>query len=231
MGSGGNSGQVSHQQYLTSWHSEFMYNAVSGPAAVLMDTNIMDITDLTTTAGGGNPYTGVVSYDPDTDITDAFVRINNFADVVDAMGTTIADDVNTFEKRQRLLLARSTNRVAGMFRDINGALSTAYPSALALLEDGYNQDVAAYTAKAEIAKVASMEAQANLHLQAEMAKIQILDKQIEGDTELNREESLWDLNTYLLGVSALGAIAGVAQASTTKAVSRGPLGTLFSLFK
>jgi len=146
-GGGGSSGTVSYSAYLQDFHKEILNNTTGTPTSdFYIETEI-------NTIGASNPFASKNAYVPDvrtTEMQDEFDRMKSIA--LDTADEFLFETVNSFTDSHRLRLMQSTNRVAGMFFDINAVVGTAYPSALALLEIGFNRDVTNFKGEANKAR-------------------------------------------------------------------------------
>ena len=87
-GGGGSAGKNSwpdyiqniHRQWLTGW----VDNAGSRPTGFSAFPNVATTMLAATTAQGGNPYTGAVAYNPDSDILNAQDAVDDYNDVLSA---------------------------------------------------------------------------------------------------------------------------------------------------
>lgn len=204
MGSGGSgAGAVSYATYLQEFHNEILANQVDGGVLnFFIDSEI-------NTVGATNPFTGRNAFVPD-------VRTTEMQDEFDAMRTLsietsdefIAEAINSFTDSHRQRLAQSTNRVAGMFFDINGVVGTAYPAALVALENGFNRDITEFRIRANQAK-------SDLSIRAAALQLEISRNKLAAEIDEDKlnltydiEEDYWVMNALLKGGSALGMIHG-----------------------
>lgn len=247
--SGGNAGKVAYPAYIQTFHGNILGDGTTTAAVKDIDGHIADL--LT----GTNPYAGVTAHDPDADITTIQTRTTVFADVVDGIDeqgtwsamidevTSRLDDilpslsdidteVTEFEAQSRNNLAQSYNRItAGLF-DINAVISTAFPSALAVVEDGFATDVSRFRAERQQQvqrertliiqqSVNSMINLLNLRVTGtagsvtaqdgtSKTRIAALADQINQDLAYDVDEAYWKLDAVLKGGSGIGLISGLA---------------------
>ena len=173
----GPSGEIKYQDYIQKTHANMMFGANDDAIGTTLDlfiTNLHNMADILTDADEGllslNPYTSVVSYNPDTDLSQAQSTVNSFSALVseideistwntmvdaafDKLSKLLPDtsqvdsEVTSYEAAAKTQLANSYNRVAAGFFDINGVVGTAFPSALAMLELSFTTDVNRFRAE------------------------------------------------------------------------------------
>ena len=249
---GGQAGQVGFPAYLEEFHDEVL----TGSAAPSLSSDVQTV--MNSLFSGGNPYTGVASYNPDEalqlsqDSVNRFVSTvkgiretstwNRFVDVV--MGrineilpsaNDIDEDVQAFDVQSMGDLARSYNRVTAGFRDINAVVSTAFPTALALLENDHNNQVARYRTERmlqrnreralvfiqsveQIYKIMALRMTGEMNLvsaQDGVSRFKIGAKmdQIRGDVGFQHDETMWDLSILQEGAGVIGAMSGIPPVS------------------
>ena len=245
------SGEVGFPEYLEGFHSELLMGAPADTAVPALSTDVQTI--VNSMLAGGNPYDGVASYDPSShldmvqekvdqfesmvltmdDVTDwdrmvdaAISRVDDMMSIVD-----VEADVAEFTAAAKNDLARAVNRIAAGFFDINAVVSTAFPSALAIVEADHLHGIARYRTERnlqtqrdrtmailqsvnEMGKFLTMKAQtlqnvANAQLSTAQTSIMSYNDQIKMDLGLQVDEANWELAVLGGGANMMGAIGGI----------------------
>ena len=245
------SGEVGFPAYLEGFHSELLMGAPADTAVPALSTDVQTI--VNSMLAGGNPYDGVASYDPSShldmvqekvdqfesmvltmdDVTDwdrmvdaAISRVDDMMSIVD-----VEADVAEFTAAAKNDLARAVNRIAAGFFDINAVVSTAFPSALAIVEADHLHGIARYRTERnlqtqrdrtmailqsvnEMGKFLTMKAQtlqnvANAQLSTAQTSIMSYNDQIKMDLGLQVDEANWELAVLGGGANMMGAIGGI----------------------
>lgn len=216
MGAGGSgAGAVSYSTYLQDFHSEILNDQTAGGGGItfFIDTEIDNVS-------AANPFTGRVAFDPTTRTTEMQAEFDAMRTLaIDTSDEFIAEAINSFTDSHRQRLAQSTNRVAGMFFDINGVVGTAYPAALVALENGFNRDITEFRIRANQAKSDLAIRAANLQLELSRTKLAAEIDEDRTNLDYDSEEEYWVMNALLKGGSALGMIHGGTPSLRDKGVS------------
>ena len=245
------SGEVGFPPYLEKFHSELLMNADPDSVAPALSTDVQTI--VNSMLAGGNPYAGAASYDPSghldmvqekvdqfeslvfsmDDVTDWDRMVDAAVSRVDDMMSTVdvEADVAEFAAAAKNDLARAVNRIAAGFFDINAVISTAFPSALAIVEADHLHGIARYRTErnlqtqrdrtiailqsvSEMAKLFTIKAQtmqnvANAQLATAQTSIMTYNDQIKMDLGLQIDEANWDMTVLGSGANMMGAISGI----------------------
>lgn len=210
-----------HRHPAHSWE-DFIDNWTNASAEGTADTaNTEGILMTVDTMIGNNPFTGVVTYDPDAD--SALIKIADAISTLDteigSMDTYINDELNAFEDEAKLQHYRSMAVMAGSFRDNNSVISTSFLQGIASLQISHDGKLA--RARGEAFKTRTVLKERRAGLQMEASKLQIIAQtdRFDKDNHLAVDEQNWELDSLLRGLSGVGAISGV---STTSAGSKEP---------
>ncbi len=222
---GGSTGTVDHPGYLKNIQSILLFgdvntatlNFATNKAAAPADgRNIIDRVmggnGQTTMIGtSANPFFGVAAFSPDPDLQAAVTELNDLEAILDTanMQNQIVELDNTFKERHKFNLAQSYSRVTAIMAGTGAAMGTAFPTALALLEVGFNTDVKDMKLKAEGEMLQRKIQTVALRLDYLKTKLAIKTDQNRQDVTYNTDEAFWDLNVYLRASTAIGAISGV----------------------
>ena len=158
-GGGGASGAVSHSAYLEAVHNDWLNN--SG-----VDLLTRSMTDVMESAIGNSPWTGLVAYDPDTDIASyeavlaAFsVLLSGLDDKADWADFYNQADLTIGGVGETALIADAAafgaildsdlnTKILPRFRrgmqDINAVVSSAFPIGEAIIEGFRDRELAKY---------------------------------------------------------------------------------------
>jgi hypothetical protein len=206
-----------------------------------------------------NPYEGAWAYDPVDDLSAIDARFDemaaavqdadtdlDWAAILSAVTTEIDQvltgsaeidaEVQTFETEHLGTLAKSHARLAAGYSDIGAINSSAYTIALALLEDGFNTDVAKFRgdlkreARAQRAQMITMGVNAMTKViaskvdmqrllfaaQADKSKMNIIANKeyLREEILLAEQDAMWNLEVLRDGSALLGAVAGVGMRKT-----------------
>jgi hypothetical protein len=123
-GGGGSSGSVTWPPYFMDWHDGMLGESLS------LSTTMVAVMNNALTSGGGNPFTGVVAYDPTTFLTSMATAIDNELVAVAAI-------VPATEYSQNLALAKvaleayvfSTTELAAAETAFNAVIDADYNNA------------------------------------------------------------------------------------------------------
>ena len=245
------SGEVGFPEYLEGFHSELLMGAPADTAVPALSTDVQTI--VNSMLAGGNPYGGVASYDPSSHLDMVQEKVDQFESMVltmddvtdwdrmvdaaisrvdDMMSTVdVEADVAEFTAAAKNDLARAVNRIAAGFFDINAVVSTAFPSALAIVEADHLHGIARYRTERnlqtqrdrtmailqsvnEMGKFLTMKAQtlqnvANAQLSTAQTSIMSYNDQIKMDLGLQVDEANWELAVLGGGANMMGAIGGI----------------------
>lgn len=242
----GPSGQVKYPTYIETCHQEVLsYSAT-------LTYGMMDLVELALT--GTNPYTSKNSADADTPIaavsteTAAFKTLTGAIDaettwaaLVDNVTTkintivseqgSIDDEVAAYAAGLSTDLAKSYNRITGVFFELNAVDSSAFAGGLGIIESAYLQDVAKYRAirtadkmkdrtQVYLQSVQAMTTLLTLKVQAYQTVVQLTDNyariavglkndETKTDIEFRMKEYLWDLDVLSKGAALIGATSGI----------------------
>lgn len=226
MGGGGSTGSVSYPDYLQDTQSIMMYGraasvsvnpAAVGSAVPATGLNIMDRVmggnNQTAMIGtSANPYFGVAHPVPDLELQAAVTELNDLESILDTanLQNHLLDAENTFRDRHKFNLAQSYSRVTAVMAGTGAAMGTAFPTALAMLEVGFNTDIKERRLQNEAQMLSFKVNAVQLRFDYLRNKTAILVDQNRQDTQLNADEELWDLNVYLRALTAIGTISGVS---------------------
>lgn len=210
-----------HRNPPHSWE-DFVDNWTNASAeGTATDANTQGIMFAADTMIGNNPFTGVLTYDPDASsellkVADALVVLDT---EIDSMDTYIQDELNAFEDEAKLSHYRSMAVMAGSFRDINAVVSTSFLQGITSHQINHDNKLARARGEAFKTRTTLIERRATLQMEASKIQIIARNDQIEKDTNLSLDDQNWELDTLIRALSGIGAIAGVA---TTTAGSKGP---------
>lgn len=248
----GPAGQVGFPTYLEDFHEEVL----TGGATPALTSDVQTVVNAM--LAGGNPYEGVASYNPDDELDMTQEVLTKFANTVDSINEysswnmmadtvlermtevipgneDIDEDVTAFQVQAQNDLARSYNRVTAAFRDVNGVVGNAMPTAIALLEVDFNNQVARYRTERMLQRsreraivflqsVDSIYRILALRVQSQQAltgtqdvvtrfKIGAKMDQIKSDIGLQVDEATWDLSILQDGAGVIGAMSGIPPVS------------------
>jgi hypothetical protein len=203
---GGGSGRIGYPVYITWFHYQMMSGGVQKPdftaAASGAGNNTLYQSHLDAIEAT-NPYSGVASYNPATNLTnfqteitrlstllremtsetdwDTFVT-HAIASVDEALYTEAQKEeaIRNFSIKQGQALARSYNRMTGAMNDINAVAGTAFLSGMAILEAQHDSNVAIFRSQME---TETGKARVSASLQIIGSRIQALmtSAQLQGD--------------------------------------------------
>lgn len=207
-----------HRHPPHSWE-DFIDNWTSAIAEGSADTaNTQGVLYTADTMIGNNPYTGVVSYDPDTrseliKIADAITALDT---EIDSMDTYIQDELNAFEDEVKLDHYRSMAVSAGSFRDGNAVIGTAFIQGMTLHQINHDNKLA--RARGETFKTRSglKERRATLQLEASRIQITARTDQVKEDLALSTEDINWEIDVLGKALEGIGAITGVATVGSNR---------------
>lgn len=244
-------GQVGYPEYLEAYHEEILVGQ-TGHAGVSITTDAATVMNAMLAAA--NPYEGVSAYDPDEVLsrTENAVRAyENYANNLDATSDwdnmvasallraddmissapTVEEDVQAYEIQARNALARAVNRVAAGFSDINAVVSTAFPTALALVEQDHLSEINRYRTDrflslgreraliiaqsvSEMVKLFTIQTQAMQNvanaydMTGRFAVMANMDR-IRTDIGLQVDETNWDMTILAQGSALIGSMSGI----------------------
>lgn len=165
-----------------------------------------------------NPYTNVVSYDPDTNselikIADAITALDT---EIDGMDTYIQDELNAFVDESKLEHYRSMAVMAGSFRDVNATTGTAFLQGITSHQINHDNKLA--RARGEAFKTRSGLKERRAALQIEASRIQITARtdQVKEDLALSTEDVNWEMDVLGKALEGIGAITGVATVGSNR---------------
>ena len=163
-GGGGNSGKVSYPAYLQTVHGEVL-NDSGG------DTLTLSLYDCINAALSNNPFTGVVAYDPASEMADLATALNNYTTDVAGLDfendwetkltqvknklvaellsdTELNNDADAFRtKLEAQLTSDVLPRFQAGMRDTNSVLTSSFVIGQSILEDGIDREVANHLSK------------------------------------------------------------------------------------
>lgn len=169
---GGASGTVVYPDYMEDIHVDWLTGGTTASPAPSLSTTMEAVMDSALGASG-NPYTGEVAYDPDTDIatmqnavTASKTKVDaqspeadwaSFYDTVYAkvntlsgLETEVSDSVAKFEANQRKRHLQALARLSAQMADINAVGSSQYIMGMALLEAEYASNVDEFESRMRI---------------------------------------------------------------------------------
>lgn len=222
----------------------------------LLSAGAINMLDAIEEATALNPYQAAYSYDPVDDLAAIDARFDelvqsasaaegdlDWQNIVESVvlqidqiltgSTEIDDEVEAFEAEHAHQLAASQSRVAAGMADINAVNSSAFPIAMALLEDGFNTDVAKF--RGDLRRESRAQ-RAQMILMGTNSMVQVLTQKVDisrllyqaqveksrmaivANKEYLREEislaehdATWNLDMLKDGSGLLGAVAGVGM--------------------
>lgn len=151
---GGSSGKVGYPAYMETQHETWLDSV-----ALL----------VTADAAGASPYNTAFAYDPDYDLNNFQVAVDEFGDRIEDIepeanfeefliaaanavddnmlsDSYIADLANTYEETQLPSYFRSINRFTGPMSDLNAVHTSAFVIGLAIMEQDFQNNISAFTA-------------------------------------------------------------------------------------
>lgn len=220
MGGGGSTGKVDYPDYLKDMQGIVLYGGLAGDSVPIPPDAGLNIlarvmgTDGETKMTGtdANPYFGVNAFIPDSELQSAVTELNDLEAILDTanMQNQIVELETSFRDRHKFNLAQSYSRVTAVMGGSGAAMGTAFPTALAMLEVGFNNDVKDFKLKAEVEMVKNKTVAVQLRFDYLRSRIAIKVDQSRQDVGYNFDEEMWDLSVYLRAMTGIGAIAGVS---------------------
>lgn len=209
-GGGGGSGKADWPDYMKTVHGGWLADM-----DILIDAGIL-----------ANPYTGITTYDPDTDLTAMDTAIAAFdtyigtfstgyitaaigSATVDIMGALAADAIPQFE--------------AGM-DGINAVQSTGFvlgeASLYARAATAIAKEAVMLYSQAAISIIDGKKTVAAMAVDAKRVRIVAKGEEEGRQTELDVHETTWPFELYMYGGNLLGSIGGGHSASVAKPPSK-----------
>lgn len=221
---GGSTGSIDYPEYLKDMQSIILFGGLNEDGVPIPSGAGLNIlsrvmgTDAETKMIGtdANPYFGVNAFIPDSELQSAVTELNDLEAILDTanMQNQVVELETSFRDRHKFNLAQSYSRVTAVMGGSGAAMGTAFPTALAMLEVGFNNDVRAFKLRAEMEMVRNKIAAVQLRLEYLRSRAAIKIDQFRQDVSYNYDEEMWDLNVYSRAITGIGAIAGVSTIKT-----------------
>lgn len=224
MGGGGSAGNVDYPDYLKDMQGIILYGGLaadgvpipSGAGLNILSRVMGTDAEAKMTGTDANPYFGVSAFIPDSELQSAVTELNDLEAILDTanMQNQIIELETSFRDRHKFNLAQSYSRVTAVMGGSGAAMGTAFPTALAMLEVGFNNDVKNFKLMTEIEMVKSKTVAVQLRLEYLRSRVAIKVDQSRQDVGYNFDEEMWDLSVYSRALTGIGAIAGVSTIKT-----------------
>lgn len=246
-------GAVTYPTHITEVHAEVLGWDTSAPELEASLTDNM-LTIVNTMWGITNPYESKSPYDPDTALADLkddldylraasmgsnelvtwaamIAQVEGQIDLLVPTDTELDAEVQAMSENQEIMLAQSYNRISAGFFDNLAVISTAFPTAFAVLEAQHNSNLALFESKlraernrdrltAYVSGVSSMTQIMGIRMQSMQntyqmhdsyakAKITALNNEISQEADMRENEAFWDLQILQGGATLIGSVAGI----------------------
>lgn len=219
--------------------------------------------EIDSAAAGANPYISLELYDPAQDIEnfetrrttllaaiDAWAPLTDFDTMIDTAVAAVDDvivpsavvnaQVETFENKASMTLARAIGRLGSAMAEINATNSLAFALAYSILERGYALDVADFRARLNLQiardRFTFVMQAVDLIKQLKMQEVQFDREALTASMDTGRlsmtmskdyindqimkdsQSALWKLGLYQYGGNMMAALSGAAVVPKTPSI-------------
>lgn len=228
-GGGGSSGKVDFPQYIKDAHGDWVDHGG-------VDAINSSMVDVMNSALGNSPFSGLVVYDPDTDISAWLAELTTFNDYVDLLSSgtgldalvsgilddsRISDEVDAFAASvDAQLTGEIYPRFEAGMRDINAVISSAFVIGRAIIEDGRDREVARFEGSLRMKafgddalrlvalKLQYQQTLTEATMKAHGLKIAAKKEEVDDQAEFDEQDARWDLEVFQYGANLLAAPGG-----------------------
>ena len=227
--SGGSSGEIDYPEYMKDFQGDMLNHEGA-------DTITDSMVDVMNTMLGNSPFTGMVAYDPDSDLSESESSVDDLSTLVallsagtglDSLISSVLDDSRIDDSVTEFaadlddrLTSEVLPRFEGGMRDINAVSSSAFAIGKSIIESAQTRQVAKYSADLHMKAFGDdaiqiiglkLDYQKLLtHSTIESNRIKIVAKKEEVDAgfKIDQADAKWDINVFQPSANMLASIAG-----------------------